>query len=281
MTTSRAPIRQASVAARVVTLRNGRWGERADRLAGEEPLEVRVAGPRGEPQRVAVTMRTPGNDFALAVGLLVAEGIIAPGDVARVSYCTGLGAEQAFNTVLVRSHHALRAEIAMRAFDVSSSCGVCGKTSLDDVVVRCGPVTDDLRVSADVILSLPDRMREAQRAFARTGSVHAAGLFAPDGTAVTVIEDVGRHNAVDKVVGWTVLEGWTSLAGHVLMVSSRLSFEIIQKAAVAGVPVVCAVSGPSSLAVRTANALGITAVGFVRGRNMNIYTHPDRVDREA
>ena len=258
-------------------LRAGRWSERGDRLAGEEPLEVRVVAPGGEPQRVAITMRTPGADFALAVGLLVGEGIIAPGDVERVSYCTELEQEQAFNTVRVRSRAALRGEIAARAYDVTSSCGVCGRSRLEDVTVRCAPVDDPATVDAAAILAMPDALRAAQRTFGRTGSVHAAGLFTPEAEALCVHEDVGRHNAVDKVVGWAALEGMADLRGHVLMVSSRLSFEIVQKAAVARAPVVCAVSGPSNLAVTAADALGITAIGFLRGDGMNVYSHAHRV----
>jgi FdhD protein len=225
-------------------------------------------------------MRTPGADFALAAGFLVTEGIIAPRDLAGVAYCTDPGEEQAYNAVVVRSTQPPRRAVRARAHAVTAACGVCGTATLDDLRARCAPVRDDLPVARSVLLGLPDLLLKRQRGFDRTGALHAAGVFTADGAAVRVHEDVGRHNAVDKVVGWAALEGRLPLGGHVLLVSGRSSFEIVQKAAVAGLPVVCAVSGPSSLAVATADALGITLVGFLREDRMNVYTHPHRILRE-
>ncbi|MFN8123259.1 MAG: formate dehydrogenase accessory sulfurtransferase FdhD [Thermoleophilia bacterium] len=279
MATSAAD-RSAAVPARVLRLRDGRWETRADRLAGEEPLEVRVAAAGGEATPVAVTMRTPGADFALAAGFLVTEGLLEAGDISGVAYCTDPGEEQAYNAVVVRSANAPRREVRARAHAVTAACGVCGTATLDELRARCAPVACEHRVAARTLLGLPDVLLEHQRGFGRTGALHAAGLFTGDGAAVRVHEDVGRHNAVDKVVGWAALEGRLPLAGHVLLVSGRSSFEIVQKAAVAGIPVVCAVSGPSSLAVATADALGVTLVGFLREDRMNVYTHPQRITRE-
>lgn len=279
MATSAAD-RSATVPARVLRLRAGRWETRPDRLAGEEPVEVRLAVAGGAPEPVAVTMRTPGADFALAAGFLVTEGIVEPADIAGVAYCTAPGEEQAYNAVVVRSRVPARRAVRARAHAVTAACGVCGTATLQELRDRCHPVAAGGSVTAGTLLALPDLLLEHQRGHGRTGALHAAGLFTADGTAVRVHEDVGRHNAVDKVVGWTALEGLLPLDGHVLLVSGRSSFEIVQKAAVAGIPVVCAVSGPSSLAVATAEALGITLVGFLREDRMNVYTHPHRILRE-
>ena len=279
MATSAAD-RSAAVPARVLRLRAGRWDTRADRLAGEEPMEVRIAAPGAEPAPVAVTMRTPGADFELAAGFLVTEGLVEPADLAGIAYCTDPGEAQAYNVVVVRSAAAPRREVRARAHAVTAACGVCGTASLDELRERCTPLIDPVRVGADVLLRLPGFLLEHQRGFDRTGALHAAGLFGADGATLCVREDVGRHNAVDKVVGWAALGGRLPLEGAVLLVSGRASFEIIQKAAVARIPVVCAVSGPSSLAVATAESLGITLVGFLREDRMNVYSHPHRVMRE-
>lgn len=280
-TTARdASRRGATPATRVLRLRGGRWSERADRLSGEEPLEVRVAGPGGRTVRVAVTMRTPGHDLELAVGLLVTEGIVAPGEVRTVAHCAEPGEPRRHNIVVVRCATDPAGRVAARIHAVSSSCGVCGRTSLDEVAVRCPPVAgDDVRVPAGALLGMPGTLRAAQGGFSRTGGLHAAGLLLPDGGPVCVREDIGRHNAVDKVVGWAALGGRLPLVSTVLLVSGRLSFEIVQKAAVAGIPVIAAVSAPSSLAVEAADRLGVTAVGFLREDRMNVYTHPHRVVR--
>jgi FdhD protein len=261
--------------ARVIAVRDGRARERADGLAAEEPLEVRAAGPGQEPVRVAVTMRTPGHDFELAAGFLVTEGLVAPGDLAAVAYCEDPGVQR-YNIVTVRCRAPFDLRAAERNFFASSSCGICGKAALEAVTVRCEPLAAGPAVDPATLLGLPGAMRAAQPVFDRTGGLHAAGLFGADGLLVALREDVGRHNAVDKVVGSLALDGADG-AGRILLVSGRLSFEIVQKAAVARVPIVCAVSAPSSLAVETADALGITAVGFLRPGGFNIYAHPERV----
>jgi FdhD protein len=241
-------------------------------------MEIRVAGPDDEAVRVAVTMRTPGADYQLAVGFLFTEGLIAPGDVRRVAYCDDLDdEEQRYNVVTVTLGRAFDHDRLHRNFFATSSCGICGKAALDDVEVRCAPVAPGPHVPASVLVTLPDRLREKQSVFDRTGGLHAAGLFTPVGELVSLREDVGRHNAVDKVIGEQVLAGRTPLANHVLQVSGRASFEIVQKAAVAGIPIVAAVSAPSSLAVEAGERFGMTIVGFVREGRLNVYAHPERV----
>jgi FdhD protein len=272
------PLRRTVANVRVTAVHDGVASERTDTLAAEEPLEIRVQGPDGEMHQVAVTMRTPGGDFELAVGFLFTEGLVAPSDVRRVAYCDDVSDEdQRFNVVSVAIDRRFDAERLRRNFYATSSCGVCGKAALDDVEVRCAPVADGPEVTVDVLRSLPDALRRSQKIFDRTGGLHAAGLFRPDGTLVAAREDVGRHNAVDKVIGEMLLADRVPLPGHVLQVSGRLSFEIVQKAAVAGVPIVSAVSAPSSLAVDAAERFGMTLVGFVRDDRLNVYTRPDRI----
>jgi FdhD protein len=264
-----------------VAMNDGVRSERTDTLAAEEPLEIRVQGPGQELRSVAVTMRTPGGDFELAVGFLFTEGLITSPDVSRVAYCDTLpGEDQQYNIVSVTLDRPFDFDRLKRNFYATSSCGVCGKAALDDIEVRCAPVATGTTVDAATLLGLPDALRKAQKVFERTGGLHAAGLFSADGRVVSVREDVGRHNAVDKVVGEQVLAGRVPLADHVLQVSGRLSFEIVQKAAVAGIPIVSAVSAPSSLAVEAGDRFGLTLVGFVRDDRLNVYTHPERV-REA
>jgi FdhD protein len=234
-----------------------------DRLAVEEPLELRIAG-----QPVAVTMRTPGHDEELALGFALSEGLRPVG--ARVPD------DLAANTVEIDAPGFDPTRLA-RSFYTTSSCGVCGKGALDAVAVEAPPVESDLVVPLAVVTGLPDRLREAQAAFASTGGLHATGLFEPDGTLVCAREDVGRHNAMDKVVGRAFLDGLLPLAGHVLCVSGRLSFELVQKAAIAGCPVLVAVGAPSSLAVELAADRGITLCGFVRDGRANVYTRPERI----
>jgi FdhD protein len=271
-------VRRNVTSVRVVAVRDGGRTERADTLATEEPLEIRAQGLGQDAARVAVTMRTPGGDFELAAGFLFTEGLVQPGSVQRVAYCDDLDdEEQRYNVVTVSMAEPFDAERLSRNFYASSSCGVCGKASLDDIAVRCDVVPSGFTVSADVLVELPDRLRVAQRVFERTGGLHAAGLFTADGEALSVREDVGRHNAVDKIVGEQLLAGAVPLADRVLQVSGRASFEIVQKAAVAGIPVVSAVSAPSSLAVEAGERLGVTVVGFVRDGRCNVYTHPERI----
>jgi FdhD protein len=278
MATAAQPLRRNTSNVHVVVVNDGVRSERTDTLAAEEPLEIRVQGSGQEQRSVAVTMRTPGGDFELAVGFLFTEGLIAPVEVSRVAYCDTMpGEDQHYNVVSVTLRRPFDFERLRRNFYATSSCGVCGKAALEDIEVRCSPVADGPAVAAEIVLGLPDALRKAQKVFARTGGLHAAGLFTADGTLVSVREDVGRHNAVDKVIGEQVLADRVPLVDHVLQVSGRLSFEIVQKAAVAGIPIVSAVSAPSSLAVEAGERFGMTLVGFVRDERLNVYTRPERV----
>jgi FdhD protein len=278
MATAAQPLRRNTSNVHVVALNDGIRSERTDTLAAEEPLEIRVQGPGQDQRSVAVTMRTPGGDFELAVGFLFTEGLIIPGDISRVAYCDNLpGEDQQYNIVSVALNRPFDFDQLKRNFYATSSCGVCGKAALDDIEVRCNPVASGTRVAAETLLALPTELRKAQKVFERTGGLHAAGLFSPDGALVSIREDVGRHNAVDKVVGEQVLAGRVPLADHILQVSGRLSFEIVQKAAVGGIPIVSAVGAPSSLSVEAGERFGMTLVGFVRDDRLNVYTHPERV----
>ncbi|MFE5307561.1 formate dehydrogenase accessory sulfurtransferase FdhD [Isoptericola sp. NPDC056605] len=260
----------------------GRTARREDLLAGEEPLEIRVGG-----RSYAVTMRTPGHDVELATGFLVSEGVVTDGaQVAGARYCAGAGqeapGENAYNVLDVALATGVRPPdpALAREFFTSSACGLCGKASIDAVFTRSAfDVADDaVRVEAALLAALPDRLRAAQDVFARTGGLHAAGLFdAATGEALVVREDVGRHNAVDKVVGWAAAAGMLPLRGTVLVVSGRASFELTQKAVMAGVPVLAAVSAPSSLAAELADSAGLTLVGFVRDPTLVVYAGDHRV----
>ncbi|HEY3209361.1 MAG TPA: formate dehydrogenase accessory sulfurtransferase FdhD [Actinomycetota bacterium] len=273
-----APLRRTVTATRVLAVRDRDGFEQPDRLATEEPMEIRAEGPGHAPVSIAVTMRTPGHDFELAVGFLCTEGLIhSRDDVASVVYCDLPPGEQQFNVVTVRLARPFDPESVKRNFYTTSSCGVCGKASLEQVQLSCTPVASGPSVPASVIAGLPGALRETQRIFEQTGGLHASGLFTPDGEVLSVREDVGRHNAVDKLVGEALLGGDLPLSERILMVSGRVSFEIVQKAAMAGVPMICAVSAPSSLAVESARELGMTVVGFVRGSSFNVYTGPERV----
>ena len=239
-------------------------------------MEVRVADPSGRTTTVAVTMRTAGDDFALAAGFLVTEGIVAPGSVMRVAYCDELEGEQLFNVVTVTTSRPARLGEARRTA-VTSACGICGRASLDEVEVRCAPLAAGPSVPREVLLGLPGTLRAGQRVFEETGGLHAAGLFDAVGALHCLREDVGRHNAVDKVIGAAALDGRLPLADRILMVSGRAGFEIVQKAAVAGIAVLASVSAPSSLAADAAERFGMTLVGFLRGDGFNIYTDPGRL----
>ena len=277
MTTSDR-LRRSVTGVRITAVHDGVRSERPDTLATEEPMEIRVGGPGQTARAVAVTMRTPGADYELAVGFLFTEGLIEPGQVRRVAYCDELGdEEQRYNVVTVSIDRPFDHDRLHRNFFATSSCGICGKAALDDVEVRCAPVADGPVVAPEVLVSLPDRLRARQRVFDSTGGLHAAALCSPAGDIVSLREDVGRHNAVDKVIGEQVLAGGIPLAGHVLQVSGRASFEIVQKAAVAGIPIVSAVSAPSSLAVEAGERFGMTIVGFVRDGRCNVYTGAQRV----
>jgi FdhD protein len=261
---------------RVLNVEEGARRRRADRLATEEPMEIRVDEPDGEQRKVAITMRTPGHDFELAAGFLFTEGIIDPGDLRGVRYCDVPREEQHYNVVTVAVERTLP-DLAARSFYTTSSCGICGKASLEALDVQCSPVAPGPVVEPEVLTSLPDELRRVQRVFDRTGGLHAAALFDAGGRLVGSREDVGRHNAVDKVIGAALMEGSLPLADRILLVSGRASFEIVQKAAVGGIPIVCAVSAPSSLAVDAARRFGITLVGFLRGERFNVYSHVERV----
>ncbi|MGZ5351599.1 MAG: formate dehydrogenase accessory sulfurtransferase FdhD [Actinomycetota bacterium] len=273
------PIRRSVARVRAFTVREGSSAERPDVLAAEEPMEIRVAGPGQPASAVAVTMRTPGGDFQLAVGFLFTEALISGrDDVVRVSYCEDLPAEkQHYNVVTVDLTRSFDEGLPRRSFFASSSCGICGKATLDDVEVHCVPLAAGPTVQAATIVAMPDALRAAQRVFEQTGGLHAAGLFSPGGRLLALREDIGRHNAVDKIVGESLLAGDLPLADRVLQVSGRIGFEIVQKAARAGIPVLSAVGAPSSLAVDAAERLGMTLVGFVRDGRCNVYTHPERV----
>jgi FdhD protein len=239
-------------------------GERErDRVAVEDPLEIRVNG-----EAVAVTMRTPGHDEELAFGFCLSEGI--PAERAQPS------ADLAANTVDVEAP-GFDPEALKRSFYTTSSCGVCGKGALEAVAVESTPIDSDLRAPVDLVASLPAKLRETQAAFEATGGLHATGLFDLRGELLCVREDVGRHNAMDKVIGWAAANELLPLAAHLLCVSGRASFELVQKAALAGCPVLVAVGAPSSLAVELAGDRGITLCGFVRAGRANVYTHPERV----
>lgn len=263
----------------VVRLRSGHRVERPDTLVVEEPMELRVDGAA-----LAVTMRTPGHDVELAHGFLLTEGVIASGaDIAAARYCDGVDDEGAntYNVLDVTLAEGVAPpETGVeRNFYTTSSCGVCGKGSLDAIRLRTkhSPMDDSVVVTSDTLSGLPDTLRAAQKVFDATGGLHAAALFTADGEMLVLREDVGRHNAVDKVIGWAVTNDRIPLQGTVLMVSGRASFELAQKAVMSGIPILAAVSAPSSLAVDLATESGLTVIGFLRGRSMNIYSHADRV----
>lgn len=261
----------------VTVIENGELRETRDRLVIEEPLEIRAHGPGQVGQAVAITMRTPGNDFALAVGFLSSEGLLASsGGLESVAYCTEGSEEQQYNIVTVRTRLDFVPPQRERVFLSSSSCGICGKAALEDVVVSADRLADGPTITAATVLSLPALLRGAQPIFDETGALHAAALFSADGELLVSREDVGRHNAVDKVIGERILDASISLPS-ILAVSGRVSFEIMQKAAVAGIPVVVAISAPTSLAVEVAREMGQTLIGFVRGERATVYAGAERI----
>ncbi|AQS66587.1 formate dehydrogenase accessory sulfurtransferase FdhD [Streptomyces pactum] len=281
---------------KVIRVRDGAVSTRPDTLVAEEPLEIRLNG-----KPLAITMRTPGDDFALAAGFLVSEGVLAEqGDLQNIVYCAGAtdggtsrasaaergGGSNTYNVVDVRTAPDVPVpDITLeRNVYTTSSCGLCGKASLDAVRTTARwPIADTppVRVTPELLADLPDRLRAAQRVFDRTGGLHAAALFTEDGELVDVREDVGRHNAVDKLVGRALQNGDLPLSRSVLLVSGRASFELAQKAVMAGIPVLAAVSAPSSLAVDLAAETGLTLVGFLRGSSMNVYAGEGRVALRA
>jgi FdhD protein len=264
---------------RVLRIRDGVSSHRPDTLAAEEPMEIRVGG-----RPLTVTMRTPGDDFDLAAGFLVGEGVLHRTDqLAGIRYCAGATADggNTYNVVDVALAAGVTPPDASleRSFYTTSSCGLCGKASLDAVrtVAPWSVAEDELRIGPERLAELPDRLRAAQKVFDSTGGLHAAGLFSAEGELLCLREDVGRHNAVDKVVGHALREGLLPLRGTVLMVSGRASFELVQKAVMAGIPLLAAVSAPSSLAVDLAAESGLTLIGFLRGSSMNVYTGAGRL----
>ncbi|MFE4618121.1 formate dehydrogenase accessory sulfurtransferase FdhD [Streptomyces sp. NPDC056747] len=269
---------------RVMRIRDGAVNTRPDTLVAEEPLEIRLNG-----QPIAITMRTPGDDFALAAGFLVSEGVLAAAsDVRNIVYCAGAtdDGRNTYNVVDVQlAPDVVVPDITLeRNVYTTSSCGLCGKASLDAVRTTARfPIADTppVRIAPALLSVLPERLRAAQRVFDSTGGLHAAALFTEDGELLDVREDVGRHNAVDKLVGRALREGLLPLERAVLLVSGRASFELAQKAVMAGIPVLAAVSAPSSLAVDLAAETGLTLVGFLRGANMNVYAGEHRIAVQA
>jgi FdhD protein len=247
------------------------WGD--DRLVAEEPLEIRLAG-----RTLAVTMRTPGDDLELALGYCITEGLVgSPDDVAAIRNCAEHTVDMTLRAGVEVDEDLAKA--ATRLTTTTSACGLCGSASVDAVrrALRWPVAQDPLAIEPDLLAGLPDKLRGAQRVFARTGGLHAAGLFTAGGAALAVREDVGRHNAVDKLIGVAARDHGLPLSGTLLLVSGRASFELVQKALMAGIPLLAAVSAPSALAVTLADDSGLTLVGFLRGSSMNVYTHPQRV----
>ena len=261
---------------RVLRIESGGKHVVFDTVAAEEPLEIRIDG-----SALAVTMRTPGNDFELAAGFLLTEGVVESAEQIRtLRYCVGEDETQEFNVLNADLAAGAPGRMAgERNFVTTSACGLCGKASIDTVRARAAfdVSGDDTSVASKVLASLPEQLRAAQRVFDRTGGLHAAGLFTGNGELVCLREDVGRHNAFDKVIGWAALDGRLPLRGHVILASGRASFELTQKALMAGIPVLAAVSAPSSLAVELAEESGLTLVGFLRGQTMNVYAGEHRV----
>ena len=273
-------LRRTTSKRRIDKVSDGVTTSRGDTLVAEEPLEIRLNG-----QSLVITMRTPGDDFELSAGFLVSEGVVARReDVRTIRYCLGAVADEAntYNVVDVQLDPDVELpEFTLeRNFYATSSCGLCGKASLDAVTTtaRWTVRDDDLMLDTDLLATYPERLRSAQRLFNRTGGLHAAGLFTPEGELIYLREDVGRHNAVDKLVGRALLDDRLPLRHTLLLVSGRASFELVQKAAMAGIPALAAVSAPSSLAVDLAEDVGMTLVGFLRGSSMNIYAGRQRVD---
>jgi FdhD protein len=270
-----------TVEASVVVIEDGRAASREDRLATEEPLEIRLRAG-SERRTVAITMRTPGNDFELVAGFLHNEGVVTElADLRGMSYCLSdeVDPDQQYNIVNVELASAGLPALDRleRHFTTTSACGVCGKANLDALHLRgVRPLAGDVLVDAATIVALPEKLRAKQRVFETTGGLHAAALFDRSGSLVAVREDVGRHNALDKLIGWAILNR-RPLGESLVLVSGRSSYEIVQKALAAGIPIVCSVSAPSSLAGDVAREFGVTLVGFLRGSRFNVYTHASRI----
>jgi FdhD protein len=274
----------AQVEHEILRVRDGAWNRDDDVLAVEEPMEIRLeweAAGQASRESIAITMRTPGDDFELATGFLRGEGIITSReDYLDVSYCLDVDESQELNVVTVKLRSGVSFDMSRleRHFYTTSSCGICGKAALDALDIQgCEPLLSGFTVSAAVIRSLPARLREAQAVFRDTGGLHASGIFDAEGTLLDLREDVGRHNALDKLIGHQLMQGRERLDDCVLLLSGRASFELLQKALMARIPVVAAVGAPSSLAVDLAASFNVTLCGFVRSSGFNVYTAADRI----
>ncbi|MDJ0723954.1 MAG: formate dehydrogenase accessory sulfurtransferase FdhD [Prochloraceae cyanobacterium] len=272
--------RKSKIQAKISVVANNQQKWRSDYLATEEPLEMRLVDPQ---RTLAITMRTPGADFDLAAGFLYSEGVVSKGeDIEQIGYCVDRSVKepQRYNIVNVKLKPGLDLNLPAleRHFFMTSACGVCGKANIEALKIRgCATISLEKQVKAEVIYSLPDKLRSAQGIFTATGGLHAAGLFDLSGELLKLREDVGRHNAVDKLIGSALLGGDLPLSDRIMLVSGRSSFEIVQKCVVAKIPILCSVSAPSSLAVSLAEAFGITLIGFLRGRKFNLYSGGDRI----
>ncbi|MBV8364430.1 MAG: formate dehydrogenase accessory sulfurtransferase FdhD [Candidatus Eremiobacteraeota bacterium] len=266
---------------KVVTVSDGSTQPRFDDVVREEPLQIRIV-QAGKTHDIAVTMRTPGNDFELAAGFLFSEGVVrSPQDIVSISYCIDddIERQQHYNIVNVElaAGGAPALERLERHFAIGSACGICGKAQLESLQLRVAPIQSRMTVSSAVLTGLPKRLEHQQRAFATTGGLHASALFDPVGNLEAIREDVGRHNAMDKLIGFGLLNDRLPYNDAIVLVSGRSSFEIVQKAAVASVPIVCSVSAPSTLAIEAARDVQMTLVGFLRGRRFNVYSGGDRI----
>lgn len=267
----------------MLRIEGGRAFARPDHLATEEPLEIRLQSGMGERRTLAVTMRTPGHDFELAAGFLFAEGVITSrSEIRRMAYCTDPGEPQQFNIVNVELASNTLPDLAPleRHFYTTSACGVCGRAGLENLRLRYRPLEPGLRISSEVIAQLPATLRQHQGLFAQTGGLHAAALFDKFGELLAAREDVGRHNALDKLLGWALLENRLPLSEHIVLVSGRASYELAQKTLAAGVPILAAISAPSSLAVELARAFNLTLIGFLRS-SFNVYSGQERLEVSA
>lgn len=277
-------IRKPTTDVKIVAIRNQINTSRPDVLATEEPMEIRLSGPNQEPTAVTLTMRTPGNDFELAVGLLYSEGIITSfEDISTVRYCANISDdEQRYNVVTVElTRPYFPDSIRQRNFMSNSSCGICGTSTIDDLSIRAKPIVDSELYPISTILQLPGRLKTGQKIFKITGGLHGAGIVDHCGNLELVREDIGRHNALDKIIGHYLLQQSLPMHNKILVLSGRVGFELVQKAAIAQIPLIVAVSAPSSLAVNTAKKIGITIIGFTRDDNANIYSCPERIDLGA
>ncbi|HAC65242.1 MAG TPA: formate dehydrogenase accessory sulfurtransferase FdhD [Cyanothece sp. UBA12306] len=271
---------KSQIKAKILVVENSQKRSHLDTIATEEPLEIRLVNPF---QTVAVTMRTPGADFDLAAGFLYSEAIItSKKDLNSISYCVepNIDGEQRYNIINVNLKEGLQPNLKPleRHFFTSSACGVCGKASIEALKLRgCSPISNHLTITPEIIYSLPEKLRAAQGIFTATGGLHAAALFDKQGNLIKLREDVGRHNALDKLIGSAFLSDEIPLNNKIIMVSGRSSFEIVQKCIMARVPILCAVSAPSSLAVSLSQQFGITLIGFLRGQKFNIYSGTQRI----